>query len=89
MKCITAVAPLLLILGATEAGLIFALKEANSRGIRWLLILMAILSACLLAAGVLRYYWDIYVNRTVRGISFFFVVMDAAGDLFSLISICE
>jgi hypothetical protein len=50
---------------------------------------MAVLSACLLAAGVLRHYWDIYIHRTVRGISFFFVGIDAAGDLFSLISVCE
>lgn len=52
-------------------------------------MLMAILSACLLAAWVLRHAWDIYIHRTVRGISFFFVGIDAAGDLFSLISVCE
>lgn len=50
---------------------------------------MAVLSACLLAAGVLTHYWDIYVHRTVRGISFLFVGIDAAGDLFSLVSVCE
>lgn len=50
---------------------------------------MAVLSAALLAAGVLRHYWDIYVHRTVRGISFFFVGIDAAGDLFSLVSVGE
>lgn len=49
--------------------------------------LMAVLSACLLAAGVLSHYWDIWVHRTVRGISFLFVGIDAAGDLFSLISV--
>lgn len=48
---------------------------------------MAVLSAGLLAAGVLRHYWDIYVHRTVRGISFIFVAIDAAGDLFSLVSV--
>lgn len=48
---------------------------------------MAVLSAVLLAAGVLRHYWDIYVHRSVRGISFIFVGIDAAGDLFSLISV--
>lgn len=83
------VAPLLLCLGGIEVGLVFALKEAKSHGLKWPLILMAILSACLLAAGVLRHYWDIYIHRTVRGISFFFVGIDAAGDLFSLVSICE
>lgn len=88
-KCITAVVPLLLVLGGTEAGLIFALKDAKKRDIRWPIVLMAVLSAALLAAGVLRHYWDIYVHRTVRGISFFFVAIDAAGDLFSLVSVCE
>lgn len=29
------------------------------------------------------------MHRTVRGISFFFVGIDAAGDLFSIISVCE
>ena len=48
---------------------------------------MAVLSASLLAAGVLRHYWDIYVHRTVRGISFIFAAIDAAGDLFSLVSV--
>lgn len=86
-KCIAAVVPLLLVLGGIEAGLIFALREAKSHDLKWPLILMAVLSAALLAAGVLRHYWDIYVHRTVRGISFFFVGIDAAGDLFSLVSV--
>ena len=54
---------------------------------RWPLIAMAILAAVLLAAGVLRHYWDIYTHRTVRGISFIFVGIDAMGDLTSLISV--
>lgn len=76
-------------LGGIEAGLIFGLQAAKNHDIRWPLIVMAVLSACLLAAGVLRHYWDIYVHRTVRGISFIFVGIDAAGDLFSLVSVCE
>ncbi|KAJ5117282.1 hypothetical protein N7526_011391, partial [Penicillium atrosanguineum] len=79
MKCITFVLPLLFILGGIETGLIFGLKEAKTHDIKWPIILMAVLSASLLAAGVLRHYWDIYVHRTVRGISFFFVGIDAAG----------
>jgi hypothetical protein len=49
--------------------------------------LMSAMSATLLAAGVLRHYWDIWIHRTVRGISFIFVAIDAGGDLFSLLSI--
>lgn len=48
---------------------------------------MAVLSALLLALGVGWHYVDIYRTRTVRGISFLFVGIDAAGDLFSLLSL--
>jgi hypothetical protein len=48
---------------------------------------MSVIAACLLGAGVLRHYWDIYLYRSVRGISFIFVAIDAAGDLFSLLSL--
>lgn len=88
IACIAAVVPLLGILGGIETALIFALWAAKDRDLEWPLILMAVLSACLLAAGVLRHYYDIYVHRTVRGISFIFVGIDAAGDLFSLVSVC-
>ena len=81
--------PLLAGLGGIEVGLVFALKAAENRNLSWPMTLMAVLSACLLAAGVLTHYWDIYVHRTVRGISFLFVGIDAAGDLFSLVSVCE
>lgn len=89
VKCCVSVTSLLVLLGGIEAGLIFGLKAAKNRDLHWPLILMAVLSACLLAAGVLRHYWDIYIHRTVRGISFVFVGIDAAGDLFSLVSVCE
>jgi len=48
---------------------------------------MAVLSAVLLALGVGWHYVDICRTRTVRGISFLFVAIDAAGDLFSLLSL--
>jgi hypothetical protein len=74
-------------MGGIEAALIIALRIAKDRHLQWPLTLMAVLSAVLLAAGVLRHYWDIYVHRTVRGISFLFVGIDAAGDVFSLVSV--
>ena len=70
---------------------IILLKErqaAIDRHIKWPTTFMAILAAVFLALGVLRHYWDIFTHRTVRGISFIFVGIDAAGDLFSLISVC-
>lgn len=48
---------------------------------------MAVASAVLLATGVLRHYLDVYIHRTVRGISFIFVGIDALGDVFSLVSV--
>ena len=65
------------------------MQEAIKRGRRWPVTLMGIFSTVLLSAGVLRHYWDIYIHRTVRGISFIFVGIDAAGDVFSLISVSE
>lgn len=63
-------------------------KAGIDRHVLWPITLMAVLAAVFLSAGVLRHYWDIYTHRTVRGISFIFVGIDAAGDLFSLISVC-
>ena len=74
-------------MGAVEAALIFALQVALSRGTHWPITFMAVIAAVLLALGVLRHYWDIWTHCTVRGISFIFVGIDAAGDLFSLLSI--
>lgn len=74
-------------MGGIQTGLIFALRTAKDRDLEWPLILMAVLSAALLAAGVLTHYWDIWVHRTVRGISFIFVGIDALGDVFSLASV--
>lgn len=51
------------------------------------MILMAVLAALFLALGVLRHYVDIWQHRTVRGISFLFVGLDAMGDLTSLLSL--
>lgn len=32
---------------------------------------------------------EIWFHRTVRGISFIFLGIDAAGDVFSLVSVCD
>lgn len=74
-------------MGGVQAGLIFALRHAKARDLEWPSILMAVLAAALLAAGVGRHYVDIYLHRTVRGISFIFVGLDALGDVFSLLSV--
>ncbi|TVY47494.1 Uncharacterized protein LOCC1_G002249 [Lachnellula occidentalis] len=86
-KCILVVCAMGVMLGGVEVGLVFALLDAVHRGRHWAVTLMGVLSTVLLSAGVLRHYWDIWVHRTVRGISFIFVGIDAAGDVFSLVSV--
>ncbi|KAL5392594.1 hypothetical protein PMIN06_006069 [Paraphaeosphaeria minitans] len=86
-RSLALVVPVACIMGGIQTALIMALRIAQDRNIQWPLIPMAVLSAALLAAGVLRHYLDIYIHRTVRGISFLFVGIDAAGDLFSLVSV--
>ena len=76
-----------LLMGGVECGLVFGLRQARQASVRWPITFMAVLAAVLLCAGVLRHYWDIYRERTVRGISFLFVAIDALGDLTSLISV--
>jgi hypothetical protein len=76
-----------MVMAGIQGALIVGLRILKSRHVEWPMILMAVLAAVLLAAGVLRHYWDIWVHRTVRGISFVFVGIDAAGDLFSLVSV--
>ncbi|KAJ9648827.1 hypothetical protein H2199_000740 [Coniosporium tulheliwenetii] len=87
LHALAVVVPVALVMGGIQAAVIIGLRIAKSRHVQWPITLMAVLAAALLAAGVLRHYWDIYVHRTVRGISFIFVAIDAAGDLFSLISV--
>ena len=79
--------PISLLMGGVEAGLVFGLRRAKEDGVSWPVTLMAVLAAVLLCAGVGRHYWDIWKMRTVRGISFLFVGIDALGDLTSLISV--
>ncbi|KAF2140536.1 uncharacterized protein K452DRAFT_273139 [Aplosporella prunicola CBS 121167] len=87
LQSLVVVLPLAIFMAGIEVTLIFSLRIAYRRHIDWPLTLMGVLAAVFLAAGVLTHYVDIYVHRTVRGISFLFVGIDAAGDLFSLISV--
>jgi len=87
LKCCVVVGMIGAIFGGVETRLVFALKAAMREDRHWPVTLMGVVSTVLLSAGVLRHYYDIYVHRTVRGISFIFVGIDAAGDVFSLISV--
>ncbi|KAH8903462.1 hypothetical protein BR93DRAFT_918106 [Coniochaeta sp. PMI_546] len=86
-RSFVAVIPVATLMAGSQASLIVGLRILKERHVEWPMTVMAILSALLLAAGVLRHYWDIWIHRTVRGVSFIFVGIDAAGDVFSLASI--
>lgn len=74
-------------LGGIEAGLVFALRVANERGQKWAATLMAIVAAVLLAGGVLRHYFDMWKTRSDAGLSLKFALLDASGDVASLLSV--
>ncbi|SMR53723.1 unnamed protein product [Zymoseptoria tritici ST99CH_1E4] len=86
-RCTAVVLPIACLMGGVEVALVYALRIGVQRDTNWPVTLMAVLATLLLALGVLRHYWDIYVHRTVRGISFLFVGIDALGDLLSIISV--
>lgn len=75
------------ILGGIEVGLVFALRVANERGQRWAATLMAVVAAVLLAGGVLRHYVDMWETRSDAGLSLKFALLDASGDVASLLSV--
>lgn len=74
-------------LGGIEAGLVFALRVANERGQKWAATVMAIVAAILLAGGVLRHYVDMWRTRSDAGLSLKFALLDASGDVASLLSV--
>lgn len=74
-------------LGGIEAGLVFALRVANERGQKWAATLMAVVAAVLLAGGVLRHYVDTWKTRSDAGLSLKFALLDASGDVASLLSV--
>lgn len=76
-----------MVLGGTETGLVFALRLARERGQRWPLMVMAIVAAVLLAAGVLRHYIDMFKTRSDAGLSLKFAILDASGDVASVLSV--
>jgi hypothetical protein len=80
-------AALALVFGGVETGLVFALRVARERGHKWPMTLMAVLAAVLLAGGVLRHYVDMIRTRSDAGISLKFAVLDASGDVASLLSV--
>ncbi|KAL4793200.1 PQ loop repeat-domain-containing protein [Aspergillus venezuelensis] len=75
------------VLGGIEVGLVYGIRTANDRGQEWAAILMASLAAALLAGGVLRHYLDMFRTTSDAGLSLRFAILDASGDVVSLLSV--
>lgn len=88
-RCTLLLAGLAIVLAIVEVAFVFGfLYGTHDQRVRQRAVLaMAILAALGLSFGVLRHYYDIYRHRTVRGIAWGFVLLDAAGDLTSLLSV--
>jgi uncharacterized protein with PQ loop repeat len=88
-RCISVVVGLAVLLGGVEtAGILsFRLIVVKGNDVNWPLYLTASLAALLLSLGVLREYLQIYRHRSTAGISILFIILDALGDLTSLLSI--
>jgi hypothetical protein len=74
-------------LGASESGLVFALRVARRRNEDWASTLMAVIAAVLLAGGVLRHYVDMITTKSDAGLSLRFAILDSSGDVASLLSV--
>ncbi|KAF2266029.1 PQ loop repeat protein-like protein [Lojkania enalia] len=86
-KIAIAFAAMAMVFGGVEAGLVFALRLAHERGQKWAATLMATIAAILLAGGVLRHYVDMIRTRSDAGLSLKFAILDASGDVTSLLSV--
>jgi uncharacterized protein with PQ loop repeat len=86
--CLIAVVGIALLFGGIEtAGILSLSIVVRKHNIKWPMYIMSILSATLLSLGVLREYLQIYRHRTSDGISILFVILDAMGDLTSILSL--
>ncbi|GAA5903048.1 hypothetical protein JCM6882_009678 [Rhodosporidiobolus microsporus] len=70
-----------------EAGLVFALRAAEHKGIKGATMLFGILSDVLLGAGFFPQLYEIYKLKEVVGVSYLFLFMDSLGAVFSIMSL--
>lgn len=88
-KCVCLLTILAIFFAAIQCAFIFGFQYSNTsqQDQQRIILSMAILAALGLSFGVLRHYYDIYIHKTVRGIAWSFVALDAAGDLTSLLAV--
>ncbi|KAF2843722.1 PQ loop repeat protein [Patellaria atrata CBS 101060] len=82
---VTAVA---ILFAGAEAILILTLRGPYSRGISWPVTMVGIISAVVLAAGLIPPYFELWKRSgRVIGINFVFLTIDFAGGFFSLMAL--
>ncbi|GEQ67759.1 hypothetical protein JCM33374_g1424 [Metschnikowia sp. JCM 33374] len=71
-----------------EVGFIVWLRPLYRRGKTWPMLVIGIIASALIALGLVPPYFEIAKRKgRVVGINFFFLAMDSAGALFSMLSI--
>ncbi|PWN37091.1 uncharacterized protein FA14DRAFT_159295 [Meira miltonrushii] len=88
-KCVCTLSVLAAFFAAIQCAFVFGFRygDTSEKDKQRTILAMAILAALGLSFGVLRHYYDIYLHKTVRGIAWAFVALDAAGDLTSLLAV--
>lgn len=76
------------ILAGLQVGLVYACRASLAAGNDWVLLVMGILPAVIIAIGLFPQYWEIYKTKQVVGISITFLQVDIWGGIFSIISLC-
>ncbi|KTW28162.1 hypothetical protein T552_02021 [Pneumocystis carinii B80] len=86
-KCITVFSSGGCISGFIEAGFVFLARLFIRRNIEWPIITIGVISSIFICIGLFPPYYDIYIHKCVRGISFIFLLIDMGGALFSFLSL--
>ena len=88
LKAIALTTTIAISFGGAEALLIFTLKPLYDRGIAWPLMIVGVMAAILLAAGLLPPYFELWKRKgRVVGIHFGFLTVDWLGAFFSLMGV--
>ncbi|KZV64817.1 hypothetical protein PENSPDRAFT_155926 [Peniophora sp. CONT] len=82
--CAAVLISLLVVSGAVEVGLVYAVRtpyERGEDGAKRATQFFGIISSIMIAAGLLPQYYDIYKRREVVGLSLLFISVDMAGGM--------
>ncbi|KAF8605845.1 hypothetical protein BDV93DRAFT_30286 [Ceratobasidium sp. AG-I] len=74
-------------MGGFEAGLSLVVRKTDRAGDEWPTRVFGIMSALLIALGLLPQYWEIWKRKEVVGISMLFMTTDMLGGVFSVVSL--